>query len=465
MSDVFISYSRKDQAQAERLARALVRQGWSVWWDQDIRAGGTFDRVIDEALAAARCVVALWSKASVESEWVREEADDGRKRGILVPVLIESTEIPRGFRLTQTADLVGWTGDESSPEFQRLVRDVTAKIGPPPPPPPPPSTPEDPGATRKWALWAAVAVALCAVLLVIVGPWRSEPESTSISQPETGPGAGEELDDCGVCPTLVVLPAGSFSMGSPEKEAGRSENEGPRHEVSIGRFALGKHEVTRGEFAAYARSVRAPSDGCQVWDGESWRSDDSKSWQDPGFVQTDDDPVVCVSWHDARKYAEWLSLKTGHQYRLPSEAEWEYAARARTTAPRFWGHNPNKACGFANVADRTLKERFSGFTWPVHECADGFANTAPKGKLGVNDFGLRNLLGNVWEWTLDCWHDDYSEAPSDGSPRVTGDCPSRVARGGSWYSGPGAVRAAQRNKSPPGSRDADVGFRVARVIP
>ncbi len=276
---------------------------------------------------------------------------------------------------------------------------------------------------------------------------------------------GETFRDCAECPEMAVIPAGSFTMGSPASEEGREDDEGPRHRVTIPRaFALGKYEVTRAEFAAFVRDTGHKARGCWVYGGKEWKDDDSKNWRDPNFSQSERDPVVCVNWDDAKKYLRWLSRKTGQDYRLPSEAEWEYAARAGTTTARYWGDAADLACGYANVHDRTSKSE-NGFTWTHHDCRDGYAKTAPVGSFEANDFGLHDVLGNVWEWVEDCYEKTYDLAARDGSAWTTGECSRRVLRGGSWSGSPRFVRAAIRNRNTAGSRNDSGGFRAARTLP
>jgi sulfatase modifying factor 1 len=188
----------------------------------------------------------------------------------------------------------------------------------------------------------------------------------------------------------------------------------------------------------------------------------NRDWRSPGFAQEDDYPVACVSWNDAKAYVDWLSKQTGHDYRLPSEAEWEFAARAGTTTARFWGDNPDSACRYANVADRTAKTRYPG--WPIHDCEDGYVHAAPTGSFKANSFGLKDMLGNLWEWTADCWNGSYEGAPSDGSARTGGDCRWRVLRGGSWDIAPEFVRSAIRIRTTTKSRSYSAGFRPARTL-
>ena len=196
-------------------------------------------------------------------------------------------------------------------------------------------------------------------------------------------------DDCALCPEMVVIPAGEFTMGSPASEAGRVDDEGPQRRVRVERFALGRYEVTLAEYAAFVRSTgRGDGDGtgtdCWTVDGRS-----DASWRSPGFQQTADHPAVCVSWRAASAYVRWLSLEAGRQYRLPSESEWEYAARGGTTSSRHWGEGASSQCGYANGADASSKRLFL----PVAPCNDGRAFTAPVGTFSANRFGLFDMLG------------------------------------------------------------------------
>ena len=260
-----------------------------------------------------------------------------------------------------------------------------------------------------------------------------------------------------------MIPAGKFMMGSPEKEPGRDPDEGPDHAVTIAQpLAFGRFEVTRGQFAAFVKeSGRDTNTGCNVWTGKEWKNDPAKSWRDPGFPQTDSDPVVCVDWQDAKAYTLWLARKTAKPYRLASEAEWEYAARAGTTTPYFWGASAADSCRFANLADQTAKKSFSG--WTAAECSDGQTFTAPVGRFQPNAFGLYDMAGNVWEWTEDCWNAGYSGPPSDGAAWTSGDCSLRVLRGGSWSNYQRLARSAHRYGGMAVNRGAYNGFRVVRA--
>ena len=272
--------------------------------------------------------------------------------------------------------------------------------------------------------------------------------------------------DCPSCPEMVSIPAGTFMMGSGPEDDDAAADEKPRHRVAVGRFALGRYEVARQEYAAFVPATGHDSGGgCFEWASSAWSSSTGASWRDPGFAQDDDHPVVCVSWDDAQAYTAWLSRETGASYRLPSEAEWEYAARAGTTTRRYWGDSTSAQCDYANGADAALK-RFES-SWLTVSCDDGAMHTAAAGSYEANAFRLFDMLGNVWEWTEDCWHDRYGRGvPTDGAAWTRGgDCGRRVMRGGSWlHRRPRGLRSANRNKHAPGYRSVNLGFRVARTL-
>jgi formylglycine-generating enzyme required for sulfatase activity len=305
---------------------------------------------------------------------------------------------------------------------------------------------------------------------------RAEWAMSAKATPQAARQPGTVFRDCLDCPRMVVIPAGEFTMGSPVSEAERGGDEGPQHQVLIAYpFALGRTEVTIAEFRRFAEEsgykTEAERDtlalGCSGFIYLNPAAKDSEpqpvtSWRNPGLVQEDTHPALCVSWNDARAYAQWLSRKTGQRYRLPTEAEWEYAARGGTVASRYWGDDPGQACRFANVADQS---RFQSLSFgQKHECNDGHYFTAPVGGYAGNGFGLYDMLGNAWEWTEDCWNASYAGAPSDGSAWLTGDCSQRVFRGGSWSTVPRIARSASRNKNSADHRDNLTGFRLVRTL-
>ena len=234
-------------------------------------------------------------------------------------------------------------------------------------------------------------------------------------------------------------------------------DERPVHTVQFANaFEMGKYEVTFDEYDLFAAATRREKPGHEGW-GRG------------------DRPVINVSWDDAVAYTQWLSKRLGVNYRLPSEAEWEYAARAMTSTTRYWPENTegeiDAACTYANVFDSKNKSRinnaYGGITWEPFNCEDDFAFSAPVGEFQANDWNLHDMLGNVWEWTQDCYTDSYEGAPTDGLPRETtdnGDCALRVVRGGSWSGGPRSVRSSFRLRYAPGTRINLLGFRLARTL-
>lgn len=402
MADIFISYARADVEAARRLAEVLEGHGWSVWWDRRIPTGRRFDDVIDEQLSAARCVVALWSKAGVASHWVREEAADARERGILAPVFLEAVRAPLGFRSIQSADLDGWRGDGGHPGLEQLVEDIVRLLDGPA------AAPVRTGKTAR-------------------AEETLQPTVTTSPLPEDLPDFSVFRDiDEPWCPEMVVLPPGEFMMGSPDTDTEAKENEKPQHKVVIGfRFAVGRYPVTFEEYDWFCEAL--------------------------GYEKADDGgrrrgrrPVIHVNWNDARTYVAWLRKETGKLYRLLSEAEWEYACRAGTET-RF-------SC------DDIMTQINANFGKNV-------GKTTQVGSYPENPWGLFDMHGNVWEWVEDTWHENYTGAPDNGDAWTTGgEGDYRVARGGSWYSHPRLLRSARRNGGYQDDRLNYIGFRVARTL-
>ncbi len=252
------------------------------------------------------------------------------------------------------------------------------------------------------------------------------------------PGSGEAFRDCTDCPEMVVVPAGNFMMGSPENEPGRYASEGPQRRVAIAKpFAVGKFEVTFDEW-----------DACEVAKGCTHKPED-QGW---GRGKR---PVINVSWTDAKQYVTWLSKKTGQTYRLLTEAEWEYTARAGTTMPFWWGTKITPAQ--ANYDGDYVYEGGGSK-------GEDRQKTVPVDSFKPNPWGLYNVHGNVWEWVEDCWIDSYKDAPGDGTARTTGECGRRVLRGGSWLDVPQGLRSADRNRNDSDDRGGLLGFRVARTL-
>lgn len=287
--------------------------------------------------------------------------------------------------------------------------------------------------------------------------------------------AGQTFRDCVDCPEMVVVPAGSFVMGSPANEPGFFEIEGPQRRVAVRQFALGKFDVTRGQWAVFATAThRATVKGC------SWSpAGKTATWKDSGLPQDDTHPVVCITWADVQDYLRWLSARTGRSYRLPTEAEWEYAARAGTTTAYPWGvkasheqanYGSDKCCGTGLTSGR-----------------DRWVNTSPVGAFPPNAFGLFDMHGNVLQFVQDCFAPSYAGLPTDGTAyettvtlKMTGDlapmsgtksCAYRMVRGGDWGDPPEMIRSAFRNWAPDPDntlqtyRSTGLSFRVAVTPP
>jgi formylglycine-generating enzyme required for sulfatase activity len=402
LSDIFISYAREDLRRAKQLAEALKAQGWSVFWDRTIPAGKSWHEMIDAALHKARCVIVTWSEASIQSSWVREEAEEGRERKILVPVLFAEVKPPIGFRSIQAASLVNWDGRPTAEEFQQLISAVADILGPPKQPAaprPPPQEPE-PAPTQqpeslapresprekgrkgqRPTLWIA-GLALGVVIAGLVAVQMRGPESPRLEKAETArkgavvgevpsaspkdvgtlkPGSvfRDTLRDGSPGPEMVSISHGEFRMGNIQGSGDADER--PVHSVRIPRpFAMGRYEVTFDEYDVFARATGREQPADKGW-GRGRR------------------PVINISWEGARAYAQWLSEQTGKRYRLPTEAEWEYAARAGTETTYWWGDEVGE--NHANCSS-------CGSEWDNMQ-------TAPVGSFASNPWGLYDTVGNV----------------------------------------------------------------------
>jgi formylglycine-generating enzyme required for sulfatase activity len=300
--------------------------------------------------------------------------------------------------------------------------------------------------------------------------------SAPASAAATG-GASSAIRDCPTCPELVVIPAGTFLLGTGADAGERDPERGesPPLPVTMSRpFAIGKYEVTVAEFRAFVAATQyAPGGDCRIASGGAWLRLPDRSWTAPGFPvpQAANEPVVCVSWDDAKAYTDWLTKLTGKAYRLPSETEWEYAARGGTTTPRYFGDRDSDedtvlsvACDYANVYDASSVTELP-FPYPHARCSDGHTYTAPVGSFKPNAFDLYDVIGNVREWLRDCYTGSYvGRAPDGRAWEWAGGCELRGVRGGSWATRPAESRAAARGAEPQGLRQADLGFRVAREL-
>ena len=295
---------------------------------------------------------------------------------------------------------------------------------------------------------------------------------------------------------LVRIPAGEFLMGSDEPIAVLEKayplmerqrlqdlrDEAPVHRVRITKdFYLGRTEVTVGQFrrflevSGYIPESIADGTGGYGYNtqyvpkkgalGEQFEGRDTRySWRNPGFAQTEAHPVVNVTWNDAQALARWLSTTEGRTYRLPTEAEWEYAARAGTRTRYQHGDDPQGLTGVANAFDASARPLWPAFADHALPGNDGYAFTAPVASFAPNAFGLYDMLGNEWEWTQDCYVDSYAGAPTDGSAVERSGCEKRVLRGGGYGDKPRGVRSAIRYGLAPSTQSNDIGFRVARTL-
>jgi formylglycine-generating enzyme required for sulfatase activity len=500
---VFISYSRRDSTDfAEEIAAGLELAGFAPFLDRhDIAAGEEWEVRLGNLIRQADTVVFVVSPEAVKSErctWEVNKALAETKR--LLPVIfkpVPEADIPpelqrRQFvrfdtglginrplaqlaealrqdidwirehtRLSETAtrwdargrpqwlllrgdDLVGaqsWA-DRRKPEAPAITELVRAFIA---------ASREAEAAdlarskvAQRQVRWAEAFAVLCAIALLLAAmawwkqAWLKESAyawsnvDTLTTAQERALKPKDSFKECTNCPQMVVVPAGSFVMGSPSSEPGRKPNEDPQHKLTIGRaFAVSKFELS---FADWDACVSHGGCDAHISDGGFGRS-----------VQ----PVINVTWENARHYVAWLSALTGKPYRLLSEAEYEYAARAGTTTAYPWGDQVGKGNAVCVGC---------GSKW------DG-KQPAPIGSFAANEFGLSDMIGNVWEWVQDCVHNDYNAAPSDGSAWTGGgDCESRVARGGAWNVVPASVRSSSRLLITSGSVYFNLGFRVARSL-
>ncbi len=365
--------------------------------------------------------------------------------------------------LVEERFLPAWDASEGVPFGVVLPTGPSANQGQPPIPPVLPLPP----ASSRTTMIVPPGLSEKSCFDRIVGAVARTFESQRAAQPlsrseECDLNPKDSFKECDVCPEMVVVPAGNFAMGAD----GGESDENPPHRVTIAKaFAVGKFSVTRGEFAVFVNETGHQTEGgCHAAIVSGWMLPQDRSWRSPGFEQDDRHPVVCVNWDDADAFAVWLSQKTGQPYRLLTESEREYAARAGKTTRYSFGENPDEICRYGNGADLTVKQRFSNL--PVANCSDGYVFTSPVGSFKPNDWGLYDMHGNVRDRVEDCYHPNYNGAPTDGSAWIKGgDCSRRVLRGGSWVNAPKDLRAASRDAGAPGAlRYDNYGFRVARNL-
>lgn|GEM_PF-1706525 len=458
----FWSYHRPDGAHSDgRMARlhelltheiySLVAEPVDIFRDlETLRTGDAWEKEIEDALDKASFMVAIVTPGFLRSEWCAKEVKRFHEREMQLgrELIFPIEYVDIGEYRTRRLHLVK---DESVLDLlvSRQLLSFTQLRH------------EDPGTPAIRRIVEKLAKDIDTAL-------NAEATVPATPKPAPPPPAFPE-------PELVRIAAGTFMMGATDAELERDKvptqfwkEEQPRHKVTIGRdFALGKYPVTRGEFARFVADTGYAVPGpVQVRvPGKGWIDSNTNDWRDPGFPQDDQHPVVCVNHIDAEKYAAWLSGKTGKTFRLPSEAEWEYACRAGTETARFWGDDRDSARLYANVADaslaRALKEKPDPERFFTFD--DGFDFTSPVGTFRPNPWGLHDMLGNVWEYLADDWIDNYTTGPGNEVPRTTtGSNGLRVVRGASWLDIPWGVRSASRSRDD--VRNTDTGFRLARTL-
>ena len=399
MSDIFISYASQDREQAEKLSQALEKHGWSVWWDRVIPVGRVFEDVIEEEIGKARCLIVLWSKNSVGSEWVLAEVHEGvDNKTPLMPVLIEQVKIPFRFRRLHAADLEGWDGSPTQDSFVRLVHDLESALGTPP------------GSGEQHPTWKQQE-----------GRKQTSKPTAAKRRRKGAPKVDEPAFQTqtarlekGVEVEFVEIPAGEFEMGSKNWR----DDEKPVRQVRISRsFQLGKYPVTQEQWEALMGSNPSEFEGAKR-------------------------PVETVSWDDVQSFIHKMNRRNdGFEYRLPTEAEWEYSASAGTSGD------------YAGMLDE--------MAW--HSLNSG-AESHPVGGLKPNDWGLYDMHGNVWEWVQDRYKKDYygTRPNPDTDPQGPEKGSFRVFRGGSWLYPALLCRSAYRLWNGPDYRVFNLGFRLLR---
>ena len=462
---VFISYSHADSEWLKRLQIMLAplrRQGMlDVWEDMRIQVGQDWKEEIEKALERAKVAVLLVSPDFLASDFIAKHElppllEAARKQGMTilwVPLrhsLYKVTEIARyQAAYDPGTPLSTLTAAQQDAALVRIAEALIA-IEPSPSPKPPPKVP---GPIRPDR------VALPAIKYI--HGWMAE--RVQALQQQTAQALGlpvefrDDLESGGQGPVMIVTPAGRFLMGSPEGELERRDVE-RQHEVQVAVFAIGKYAVTVGQFKRFveAKGYRTEAEkggGCYYWTGSAWKQDADKNWRNPGFQQIDNQPVVGVSWNDAMVYVDWLSEQTGQQYRLPTEAEWEYACRAGMATPFYFGETIS-----------TDQANYDGsYVYGKGRKGVYRQKTVEVGQFPANAWGLHDMHGNVWEWIGSEYDEKYGGAELHGVSDRNSDGP-RMLRGGSWSGGPEWLRSAARTGFYPRGRNYFVGFRLARTL-
>ncbi len=465
---IFISYSHVDGDWLKRLQIVIAplrRKGiLKVWADTDIIPGQLWKEEIKQALARAKVAVLLVSPDFLASDFIDKHElppllEEARKGGLTI------LWIPIRPSLYQETDIVHYQAVYDpktslsllSPAHQEVALiEIAQKIKDACPN-------EAAGAIsfRPQAQEPTRSSRPTLPAIKYIHGWLAE--RVQEIQQQTAQALGlpvefrDDLESGGQGPVMIVIPAGRFLMGSPEGELERRDDERQR-EVQVAVFAIGKYAVTVGQFKRFVEAKGYPTDaetggGCYYRTGSEWKQDADKNWRNPGFPQTDNHPVVGVSWNDAMVYVDWLSEQTGQQYRLPTEAEWEYACRAGTARPFYFGETIS-----------TDQANYVGnYVYGKGRKGVYRQKTVEVGQFPANAWGLHDMHGNVWEWIGSEYDEKYGGTELRGvSDRNSGG--PRVLRGGSWFNGPGRLRSAARYRFIPRFRNLTVGFRLARIL-
>ncbi len=427
MSDIFICYSRKDSSIATKLMQHFEELGWDVFIDKQTRTGRRWHQEIERELHNSKAVVVLWSGDSRESDYVLEEAEYGKRKDILFPAFITQVEPPYGFSRIQTVNLIDWKGETSHSDLKQLTYDLQLHLNgnidkaspqeysqPVNPPPTPPI---------KKFLWIAALVFSGFVIFPMVEWFYGQ-----LFQVE-----GSDEDE--LLPEMILIPAGSFTMGEQDETFinklydYEKERWGiPTISVNIKKpFYLGKTEITYEQYDYYIQSQQ--KNGKQVASPETVKGGQ---------------PVANVNWSEAINYATWLGEQTQQSCRLPTEAEWEYAARAGNKTAYPWGNR----LGTNNVNCRDC-----GSQWDAQQ-------SAPVASFAANVYQLHDMSGSLWEWTCSSWSAQFNGSEQQCTNDSANTEGRRVVRGGSWSSHPDYLRSSSRNHRQPGYPYDYIGFRV-----
>jgi formylglycine-generating enzyme required for sulfatase activity len=484
MATIFLSYRRDDTAGVAGRIYDRLKAHFGlddVFMDVDaIPFGADFRKHINKSLR--RCKVALvligprWAGEATgggrriddETDPVRLEVEAALRRKLLViPVLIDQTRMPGAADLPTSLTALAYRngptlsqGRDFDHHVNRLIRAIGSHLKRPDP--------------------AAGAPPTGAVPPVPIAPRVEEKSRPERPEPSATTDPPRFTNSLGM--TLVRIEPGEFLMGSteaqidtlmmefPGAEPGSYDDEQPQHPVTITwPFYLGGHPVTVGQFrrfveaSGYETEAESSGLGASGLVGREWKQDKRITWRNPGFKQGENHPVVCVSHNDAVAFLAWLNDEetgSGWTYRLPTEAEWEYACRAGTVGLYGGSDDPESLVLIANVADASFKKKYPRYLGIQGD--DGYVYTAPVGSFAPNAWGLYDLLGNVWEWCDDYYDAAFYKSSPTEDPRNATRALKRLIRGGSWSSDPCLARSAYRNEIVPRHRDNYLGFRVAR---